>query len=127
MKTIKQLQQVEIPSYIDKVDIDNKIMEVFPTLLLFTDTATQIIFIQKLVRYGISNQVTSSTEVELIHDIQELGSERDFDKKLLELWQEDYSKKSFINRLTGKKDERTLSIKEVFLEAQQLAIKKIKD
>ena len=127
IKTIKQLQQVEIPSYIDKVDIDNKIMEVFPTLLLFTDTATQIIFIQKLVRYGISNQVTSSTEVELIHDIQELGSERDFDKKLLELWQEDYSKKSFINRLTGKKDERTLSIKEVFLEAQQLAIKKIKD
>ena len=127
IKTIKQLQQVDIPSYIDKVDIDNKIMEVFPTLFLFTDTATQIIFIQKLVRYGISNQVTCATEVELIHDIQELGSERDFEKKLLDLWQEDYSKKSFINKLTGKNDERTLSLKEVFLEAQQIAIKKMKD
>ena len=127
IQTIKQLQQVDIPSYIDKVDIDNKIMEVFPTLLLFTDTATQILFIQKLVRYGISNQVTSLTEVELIRDIQELGNERDFDKKMLDLWQEDYSKKSFINRLTGKKDERTLSLKEVFQEAHQIAIKKMKD
>jgi len=127
IKAIKQLQQVDIPSYIDKVDIDNKIMEVFPTLLLFTDTATQILFIQKLVHYGISNQVTSSTEVELIRDIQELGNERDFDKKMLDLWQEDYSKKSFINRLTGKKDERTLSLKEVFQEAHQIAIKKMKD
>lgn len=127
IKTIKQLQQVEIPSYIDKVDIDNKIMEVFPTLLLFADTATQIIFIQKLVRYGISNQVTSSTEVELIHDIQELGSERNFVNKLLGLWQEDYSKKTFINMLTGKKDERTLSLKELFQEAQQITMKKMKD
>lgn len=127
IRVIRQIPSITIPANIDKAVIDKKIVEVFPTLLLFADIATQIIFIQKIAGSGISNQITDSTKDELIHDLQKLDNESQFNKKLLEIWQEEQTKKGFFNKITGQKDDRVLTLGEVFKETKELAIKKYRD
>ena len=127
IKTIRQIPSIKIPTNIDKSEVDEKIGKVFPTLLLFADSASLILFIQKIAGSGISNQITDSTKNELIQELKALDNERQFSKKLLDIWQEEQTKKGFINKLTGQKDDRTLTLGEVFNEAKELAIKKYKD
>jgi site-specific recombinase XerD len=124
IKTIRQIPSIKIPTNIDKSEVDEKIGKVFPTLLLFADRASLILFIQKIAGSGISNQITDSTKNDLIHDLQALDNERQFSKKLLDIWQEEQTKKGFINKLTGQKDDRTLTLGEVFKEAKEIALRK---
>ncbi len=126
IKTIRQISSIKIPTNIDKSEVDEKIGKVFPTLLLFADSASLILFIQKIAGSGISNQITDSIKNDLIHDLQALDNERKFCKKLLDIWQEEQTKKGFINKLTGQKDDKTLTLEEVFKEAKEIALRKYK-
>ena len=125
--TINQIQAIEVPTNIDKSFVDNAINEVFPTLLFIADTPTMILFVQKIARLNISNQINKSTEKELIKDIQELGSETEFINNICSIWQEDKKNEHLKNRLFGieKRDDRVMSLEDSLKEIYNYVRKKV--
>lgn len=124
---IKRISNIKVPSEIDKSIVDNSINEVFPTLLLIADTPTMILFVQKIARLDISNQINKSTEKELIKDIQKLGSETEFINKICSIWQEDKKNEHLKNRLFGikKEDDSVISLEDFLKEIGDYVRKKV--
>lgn len=125
--TINQIQAIEVPTNIDKSFVDNAINEVFPTLLFIADTPTMILFVQKIARLNISNQINESTEKELIKDIQKLGSETEFINNICSIWQEDKKNEHLKKRLFGieKRDDRVMSLEDSLKEIYNYVRKKV--
>jgi hypothetical protein len=124
---IKRISNIKVPSEIDKSIVDNSINEVLPTLLLIADTPTMILFVQKIARLNISNQINESTEKELIKDIQKLGSETEFINKICSIWQENKKNEHLKDRLFGieKSDDRVISLEDSLKEICNYVRKKL--
>lgn len=127
IKTIKQLPSVQVPTDINKSDIDKHIREIFPTLLLIADTQTLIIFTQKIANYNISNEITKDNVSDFIKEIQLLGSDRDYINKVADIYQEEMSKKAFVNKLMGNdtSDDKIYSFEEFSKEVREVVRKKM--
>ena len=128
IKTIKRLPSVQIHSDINKSDIDKRIKEIFPTLLLIADTQALILFIQKIANNNISNEITKDNMSDFIKDIQLLGSEKDFIKKVTDIYQEERSKKAFVTKLMGDNtsNDKTYSFEEFMKGVGEVVRKKVK-
>ena len=128
IKTIKQLQSVQVPTDINKSDIDKHIREIFPTLLLIADTQTLILFTQKIANSNISNEITKDNMSDFIKEIQLLGSENDFIKRVSNIYQEEMSKKAFVNKLMGNdtSDDKTYSFEEFLKGVGEVVRKEVK-
>lgn len=128
IKTIKRLPSVQIHSDINKSDIDKRIKEIFPTLLLIADTQALILFIQKIANNNISNEITKDNMSDFIKDIQLLGSEKDFIKKVTDIYQEERSKKTFVTKLMGDNtsNDKTYSFEEFMKGVGEVVRKKVK-
>lgn len=129
INTIKRIQEIEVPRVIDKSIVDNAINEVFPTLLLIADTPTMILFIQKIAKLGISDQITNTTEEELIKNIQKLRSDMEFLDKISSIYDEEKSKSILKNKLFGieEKDDKVISLEDHLKEVGKIVRKKLSD
>lgn len=124
---IKRIPNINVPSEIDKSFVDRSINEVFPTLLLIADTPTMILFIQKISRLDISGQINNSTEGELIKDLQEIGSQKEFLNQICSVWEKEKNKDHFKDRLfeNKKEDDRVISLEDSLKEIADYVRKKI--
>lgn len=127
IRTIKQLTSVQVPIDINKSDVDKRIREIFPTLLLIADTQTLVIFTQKIANNNISNEITKDNMSDFIKEIQLLGSDKDYINKVADIYQEEMSKKSFVNKLMGNdtSDDKTYSLEEFSKGVVEVVRKKI--
>lgn len=127
IRTIKHLTSVQVPIDINKSDVDKRIREIFPTLSLIADTQTLIIFTQKIANNNISNEITKDNMSDFIKEIQLLGSDKDYINKVADIYQEEMSKKSFVNKLMGNdtSDDKTYSLEEFSKGVIEVVKKKI--